>query len=169
MARAEDFERIATETVTGLLAEVAETTGHAATANVSLEYLGQYTQRTGAITKSANRIVPQRSKIVFMLQADANGTTTCHVLTARCDHVIQRACVPLPPIASDLTKYGSRVFARGPRTQTATSQNASTRRLGPGFEPLAPPGAGAGPPGVVFGILGCGFGVLRLLALDLDI
>jgi len=96
MARAEDFERIATETITALLAEVTEMTGHTPTANVALEYLGQYTQRTGAITKSSNRIVPQRSTIVFMIRADASGTTTCHVVTARCKDVIQRACVPLP-------------------------------------------------------------------------
>ena len=61
-------------------------------------------------------------------------------------------------IASDLTKSGSRVFTKGPRTQTAKSQNASTRRLGPGFEPLAPPSAGAWPPGAVFGLLERGFG-----------
>ena len=96
MARVEDFERIATQTVTGLLTKVTEMTGHAPTANVALEYLGQYTQRTRAITQSANRIVPQRSTIIFMLQADASGTTTCHVVTARCDNVIQGASVPVP-------------------------------------------------------------------------
>ena len=62
------------------------------------------------------------------------------------------------PIASDLTKSGSRVFTRRSGTQTAKSQNASTRRLGPGFEPLAPPSAGAWPPGAVFGLLERGFG-----------
>ena len=41
MARVQDFERIATETVTGLLAENSETTGYDPTANVALEYLGQ--------------------------------------------------------------------------------------------------------------------------------
>ena len=117
MARVEDFERIATETVTGLLAEVAETTGHAATANVSLEYLGQYTQRTGAITKSVCRIVPQRSQIVFMLRADASGTTTCHIVTARCKDVIQRAGVPLPK------EWRARLAATAlPRKAAATAE-----------------------------------------------
>ena len=124
MARVQDFERIATETVTGLLAEVSETTGYAPTANVALEYLGQYTECTGAITKSASHIVPQKSKIVFMLKAEAGGTTTCNVVMARCDNVIQRACVPLP------REWQTRLAATAlPRKTAATAEGNSQMGL----------------------------------------
>ena len=85
-------------------------------------------------------------------------------------------------IASDLTKTGSRIFTRRSGTQTAKSQNASTRRLGPGFEPLAPPSAGdwlpgavlgslsvdwgLAPPGIGFGHLGLDVSVLEVLGLS---
>ena len=96
MAQGEVFERIASETVAGLLAEVAETTGYVPTADIALEYLGEYAPRTGAITKSAGRIVPQRSKIVFMLKAAGALTTNYDLIMARCSNVIQRASVPIP-------------------------------------------------------------------------
>ena len=104
MAQAEVFERIASETVAGLLAEVTETTGYVPTADIALEYMGQYAQRTGAITKSVGRIVPQRSKIVFMLKAEGALTTNYDVIMARCDNALQRASVPVPQTVPDRPK-----------------------------------------------------------------
>ena len=85
MATEEDIERIASETMTRLVADVATTTGYTLAATMALECLGQHDHHTGAVTKRCVRAALQESKSVLVMKATmglGDGATTCQVFMA---------------------------------------------------------------------------------------
>ena len=82
MATEEDIERIASETMIRLVADVATKTGYTPAATIALEYLGQHDHLTGAVTKRGARAALQGSKSVFVMKATVDLG----------DGAMQRAC-----------------------------------------------------------------------------
>ena len=119
------------------------------------------------LTSSSTIFVATNFSVTNLIFVDSDSTNHFRVSqlwrnNAQLTYNITRKCSRAGdlPIAFDFTDSDSRVFTRGSGTQTGKSQNVSTRRLSRGFEPLAPPTAGAGPPGAVLGLLGRGVGSL---------
>ena len=69
MARAENFQTIASETVGRARARISVKTGFDPTAAVSLEYLGQHDPETRLITRVPNRVIPRQARIAYLVRA----------------------------------------------------------------------------------------------------
>ena len=92
------LRQIAEQTAEEAKEQVLETTGFASEAELRGEYLGQVdknknTRRVG----SANDGVPKRARLEFLFRCVNRGSEAIALRNVRCDHIKERAVVPMPP------------------------------------------------------------------------